>query len=104
MLVMDAVTLLRRSGRLVSPTEAETPIHRQQLALLHGVCAGIELRHNVSDGAGAELHRRCEELARDHADVLGALLHQWARPDVSDLACVETLSVCEPPKVRHEEL
>lgn len=102
--VHDAVSVLRRFGLLLRPSEPPTAEYRHATRLLHGVCADLELRHNVSHGAAKPLGVHCDHLVRDHFDDLSALTYQWARPDVIELACVDTIHACTAEMVTHEEL
>ena len=103
--VEDAVALLRRSGKLVRPSDQpESVEHRTKLSMLHGLCADLALRHNVSQSDGDAVAARCEALVQGHFEQLSALTYQWARPDVVHLACVATLGVCDEAAGAHEEL
>ena len=106
--VRDAVTMLRRGGHLLKPAkppEDERADRRNALTRMDNLCANLELRHNVSDGAARELVEKCDAMVREHSSALHALTYQWARPDVVELACVESLKLCDvKPTVMHEEL
>ena len=100
--VEDAVSLMRRGGRLLNPSDPETADRRNAVTQLQGLCADVELRRNVTDGAVDMLTSRCDALLREHFDQLTSLTFQWARPDVVELMCYTTLGVCEEDRRREE--